>query len=224
MSNKLNSQANKTIRKHKILLSICIATYNRANFIGATIESIVSQVNDNIEIIIIDGASPDNTQQVIREYQKNFTQIKYYRLLEKGGVDRDYCKAIEFAKGTYCWLFTDDDILDQNAVNTVLTAIKTKKYALIVLNAKLCSRDLIQCYHKKFLNFNSNKEYRGFVTKNVFLAMQQIIYLLLVVLLFNVTYGTIGIRNYILVQNFVHVGVIFQEKINGNALIISRIL
>lgn len=222
MSNKLNSQANKTIRKHKILLSICIATYNRANFIGATIESIVSQVNDNIEIIIIDGASPDNTQQVIREYQKNFTQIKYYRLLEKGGVDRDYCKAIEFAKGTYCWLFTDDDILDQNAVNTVLTAIKTKKYALIVLNAKLCSRDLIQCYHKKFLNFNSNKEYTGIDDQERFFsdAADYLSFIGGVIIqrdLWNhrnkeLYFGT----------EFVHVGVIFQEKINGNALIISN--
>lgn len=204
-----------------IILSICIATYNRANYIGATIESIVSQINSDIEIVIVDGASPDNTQQVVLDYQKKYPQIKYFRLSEKGGVDRDYCRAVEFANGMYCWLFTDDDTLDQNAVNTVLSAIKTGEYSLIVLNAKLCSSDLIHCYRKKFLNFDSNREYNGAEEQESFFS-ETANYLSFI--------GGVIIRRDLWNERnkelyfgteFVHVGVIFQKKINGKILVIS---
>ncbi len=52
----------------KHLLSICIATYNRAEYIGETLESIIPQVTDEVEIVIVDGASTDNTSSVVKHY------------------------------------------------------------------------------------------------------------------------------------------------------------
>ena len=49
------------------ILSICIATLNRGNFIGETLDSILSQITPEIEIVIIDGASTDNTEEVINK-------------------------------------------------------------------------------------------------------------------------------------------------------------
>jgi glycosyltransferase involved in cell wall biosynthesis len=60
------------------LLSICIATYNRADYIGETLDSIIPQLTDNVELLVVDGASTDNTEDVVRTYTD--PRIRYVRL------------------------------------------------------------------------------------------------------------------------------------------------
>ena len=101
------------------LLSICIATYNRAAYIGVTLDSIISQLTDDVELLVVDGASTDSTEEVLHTYIKKSNRIRYIRLAAKGGVDQDYDKSIEFARGEWCWLFTDDDLLKPGAIAAV---------------------------------------------------------------------------------------------------------
>ena len=58
-------------------LSICIATYNRGKFIGETLDSILVQMNPHVELVIVDGASPDNTAEVVGKYMTRFPQIQW---------------------------------------------------------------------------------------------------------------------------------------------------
>jgi abequosyltransferase len=125
----------------KVELSICIATYNRAAFIGRTLESIIRQLEDGVEILVVDGASPDNTCEVVDGYVRECPRVRYVRLPEKGGVDQDYDRAVTMAHGRYCWFFTDDDILKPGAVKAVLAAI-ARNYAVVVLNTECRTLDL----------------------------------------------------------------------------------
>ena len=60
----------------KTLISVIIPSYNRANTVGQTIESIVSQkVNANIEIIIGDDCSTDNAREVLLQYKEKYPDI-----------------------------------------------------------------------------------------------------------------------------------------------------
>lgn len=63
------------------LLSICIPTYNREVYLKRLLDSIVSQkgFSDDIEIVIDDGPSKDNTQLMVAEYQKKYPNIRYFR-------------------------------------------------------------------------------------------------------------------------------------------------
>ena len=83
-----------------IRLSICIATLNRGAFIGETLESIIRQATDEVEIVVVDGASTDNTEEVVRGFQQRWPRLNYLRLPEKGGVDRDYDRAVALAEIT----------------------------------------------------------------------------------------------------------------------------
>mgnify|MGYP001199933976 CR=1 FL=1 len=103
-----------------IILSFCIPTYNRAVFIGETLRSIISQADERIEIVVVDGASTDNTAEVIRQYQQQFPNLVYFRGEKKRGVDRDMAKSIELARGEYCWMLSDDDVLCPGAVDRIL--------------------------------------------------------------------------------------------------------
>ena len=112
---------------NKVRLSICIPVYNFGAFIGETLESIISQASDEIEIVVVDGDSTDNTTEIIQGYQRTFPRLHYHRLAKRGGIDKDMAMTVEFAHGEYCWLF-GGEILDAGAIAKVLVRFPWPRY------------------------------------------------------------------------------------------------
>lgn len=109
-----------------IRLSICIPVHNFGSFLGETLSSILNQLtDDDVEVLVVDGASTDNTSEIVHEFQARHPQLKYYRLSKKGGIDVDMAKSVELAQGDYCWLFGGDDLLAVGAMQEVLKVIQT---------------------------------------------------------------------------------------------------
>ena len=108
-----------------INLSICIPTYNFGSFIGQTLDSIIPNLTDEVEVIILDGGSTDDTEQVVSQKQQISPQIHYHRQNYRGGIDRDLSKAISLASGNYCWPFSADDIMMPGAVNKLIPLIRS---------------------------------------------------------------------------------------------------
>jgi len=129
-------------RNINITLSICIPTYNRAKFIGETILSIASQAGDNVEIVIVDGASTDNTEEVVGRFRNIFQNLVYYRRQINMGVDRDMAKTVELASGEYCWLLSSDDVLKPGAIDRILKEIKYK-HDIYLCNTTGCSLSMV---------------------------------------------------------------------------------
>ena len=114
----------------KYRLSICIPTLNRAAYISETLNSIVSQINEQVEVVIVDGGSKDGTEEIVKSYQGKFPQIRFFRSEADGsgpsigGFDRDCNLAVELSQGEYCWLMTDDDLLLPGAIQKILHEIE----------------------------------------------------------------------------------------------------
>lgn len=107
-------------------LSIALPVYNFSNYLPQTLDSIVKQARvSEVEILILDGASTDQTPCVVKDYQKYFSNIKYVRLAERGGIDRDMARAVTSASGDYCWLFSGDDLMLPGALARGLEHIET---------------------------------------------------------------------------------------------------
>ncbi len=121
-------------------LSICIATLNRANFIGETLDTIVPQLCDGVEVLIVDGASTDATAEVVSGYVAQHSRVRSVRLDRASGVDQDYDHAVALAKGEFVWLMTDDDLLKPGAIDRVLAALDSD-VDLVVLNSEVRSAD-----------------------------------------------------------------------------------
>lgn len=136
---------NNSARSYK--LSICIPTLNRGGYIGETLESIVSQLEDGVEIVIVDGGSTDNTEQIVGSYQRSFPNIRYTKKdaskkqPSNEGFARDCNYAVELANGEYCWLMTDDDLLVPGAIRTILNAAENN-FAMIVASVEVRNKDL----------------------------------------------------------------------------------
>lgn len=203
-----------------IKLSICIATRNRAEYIGDTLRSILGQVTDAVEIVILDGASMDATPDVVAQYQSAFPRLRYVRKEKNGGVDRDYDAAIIEARGVYCWLMSDDDLLKPGAIARVLEAIN-RDYSLIVVNSELRSLDLGKLIDASRLQFDADREYAADEFDRLFEETSAYL-----------TYiGAVVIRRDIWVVRerepffgsyFIHEGVIFQDMLPGDSLVIAE--
>ena len=201
-------------------LSICMATRNRARFIGQTLESLLAQLQAGVEVVVVDGASSDDTPQVMAGLQALHPGIRYYRQAANSGVDRDYDKAVDYASGDYCWLMTDDDLLRPGAVARVL-ACTEREVDLIVVNAEARSADLSRTLKPRLLELDRDREYRRGESERLFADAASYL---------SFIGGVVVRRKFWLGRErapyygslFIHVGVIFQMPPVERALIIAE--
>ena len=99
------------------LLSFAMPTYNFGNFIAETVKSIEDGAEilelSQFEIVILDGGSNDNTEDIVCALAGLYKNISYTKQAERGGIDRDMNAVAEMARGKYIWLFAADDLLEQ---------------------------------------------------------------------------------------------------------------
>ena len=202
------------------LLSICIATYNRANYIGETLDSIIPQLDDDVELLIVDGASTDSTEDVVGEFIKKEPKMRYIRLPVKGGVDHDYDKAVELARGEYCWLFTDDDLFKPGAVAAVKAAVKND-YDLVIVNAEVRDKKVVAVLESQRMPMRENKICTPDKTDSFFVNSAD--YLSFI--------GSVVIRRALWLERdresyfgteFIHIVVIFQKILEKSILVIAE--
>jgi abequosyltransferase len=123
-------------------LSICIPTYNFGEFIGETLESILgAHCACEVEIIVGDGGSTDNTAEVVERFRPHCSRLTYRNFGKKGGIDLDLSKTVELAKADYCWLMSSDDVVRPGALQRVLDEI-TLGHAVYLFNRTICSRSM----------------------------------------------------------------------------------
>ena len=140
----------------KDLVSIITPTYNCAKFIGATIESVLNQTYQNFEMIIVDDASKDNTEEVVKSFKDK--RIKYIRLSKNSGPAVARNRAMEEAKGKYMASLDSDDLWKREKLEKQINFIKKNKYKIICSDYEQIDEEgnklnkIIPC--KKKVNYN----------------------------------------------------------------------
>lgn len=109
----------------RLTLSICIATWNRAHYLSQLLDSLKGQVNEEVEVVVSDNASTDDTQAVASAAGKSFAHFLYHRNAENIGAERNFESAVRRSRGRYCWIVGDDDVVEAGAVDTVLQALRS---------------------------------------------------------------------------------------------------
>lgn len=85
-------------------ISVVLPTYNRANIIGKSIESVLNQTYQDLELIIVDDGSTDNTEAVVNVFKDN--RIRYHKMDQNGGVSM--ARNIGVALATYDLVALED--------------------------------------------------------------------------------------------------------------------
>lgn len=108
------------------LVTIIIPCYNYGTYLKKAVDSVTGQTYKNLEIIILDDGSTDNTQDVVKKIQSSHSKIIYHRQ-ENKGIIKIRNLGIDMAKGEYLLQLDADDFLDYNYVEeTVRTALIEK--------------------------------------------------------------------------------------------------
>ena len=94
----------------KPLVSIITPVYNCEKYLPLTIESVQAQTYENWELILADDCTPDNSADIIAEYAKKDSRIKYIKLKENSGAAIARNEALEASKGRYIAYLDADDI------------------------------------------------------------------------------------------------------------------
>jgi abequosyltransferase len=214
----------------KIKLSICIPTLNRGRFIGETLESIVSQATPEVEIVIVDGGSIDDTEQVVAQFRRRFPGLQYFRAEKQlptkslapsgAGFDRDCNLAVELGSGEYCWLFSDDDLLKPGAIHAVLQAIQ-QTYDVVVVNAEVRSGDFSNLLEPSMLRMDCDRRYPPEESEAFFSQVADYL---------SFVGGLVVKRDIWMAREkepyigtaFIHIGVLFQRPLTGTALVIAE--
>ena len=117
------------------LLSICFPTYNRAECIGEQLKrlsSVEKSVLKDVEIIVSDNCSPDNTKDVILSYQSKL-DFQYNRNEKNLGPDENYLYCFSHATGNYIWLVGDDDYLMPENLHVVIDILKNSDIGFLFI-------------------------------------------------------------------------------------------
>ncbi len=102
------------------LVSVLMSTYNSKNTIRRSIESIISQTYSNIEFLIIDDGSTDNTYSICKEYETNFDNVFVYKNKQNIGLTKSLNKLIRNSKGYFIARQDADDYSQKNRIEKQL--------------------------------------------------------------------------------------------------------
>jgi len=203
-----------------IKLTICIATYNRARLLQETIESIIPQLTDECELVISDNASTDETERVVSEYTNRISCLRYHRQEVNQGLDRNFDCAVEYATGEYCWLFGDDDVFKPDAIATVLSALRTD-FSLVLVNYECRDFTLSKVLNPQlFPGLTQDRVYTPDQIDDLFSQADSFIFIGCIIIKRSIWLSRERSRYH--GSLFAHLGVIFQDRLPGNTLIVAK--
>lgn len=106
---------------NNILISILIPVYNAEGHIGRCIDSILAQTHKNLEIVLIDDGSSDNSLKICKEYAEKDSRIVVLHK-ENGGVSSARNLGLESCSGEYIGFIDSDDYIENNMYEELLSA------------------------------------------------------------------------------------------------------
>ena len=110
-------------------VSIIVPIYNAEKYLKKCIDSLVNQTKKEIEIILINDGSTDNTENIIKEYKDK--RIKYFKN-ENQGIGKTRNFGIKKAKGNYIMFVDSDDYVELNACEELYKKAEKEKSDLVI--------------------------------------------------------------------------------------------
>ena len=163
------------------LVTINIPVYKCENYIYRCLESVRNQTYQNLEIILVNDSTPDNSVQIIQDYIQTYPElnIQLYHLEENQGLSVVRNKGIDLSNGKYIYMLDSDDYISENCLEKLV--INSEQYNCeITVGESICEfEDTGE--RKQMFQINSNKTHLIHYSKMFFLLalMEFFLYLLL---------------------------------------------
>lgn len=123
----------------ELLVSVCIPTFNAARQLPDSLGSALRQTHPNLEILIFDNASSDDTESVVKKLSADDLRIRYFRHSSNVGMSRNFSACIGQAAGQYIKFICADDVLEPECVERMVQVMSTHPEVSLVA----CARRLV---------------------------------------------------------------------------------
>ena len=131
-------------------IEIFILSYNRADYITATIQSLINQSVHGFDIIVLDNGSTDHTEDVVKQYFDK--GVKFVGSSENLGFEFNFGRAQRLASKEWVIAFHDDDLMHPRQIETFLKAVNESDTITLAVTGLIPSRNPdVNCW-------NTNKE------------------------------------------------------------------
>ena len=139
-------------------LSIIITAYNVGKYIESSLLSAINQSYENIEIIVVDDGSTDNTAEIVKSYSLKDSRIKYYYQTNSGvAATRNF--SLSVVRGVFFTFLDGDDLISKDFAQTVYSHCESKDLLIFdfleeqasgSLNEKNFDTDMLNTYKDNF--------------------------------------------------------------------------
>ena len=102
-------------------VTIVLPVYNGERYLQMSIESVLNQSYSNIELIIVDDCSTDNTGDIIREYADRDSRVRFISNSENGGLPYSLNRGFDLASGSYLTWTSDDNMFHKEAITKMVS-------------------------------------------------------------------------------------------------------
>lgn len=127
-----------------VLVTVICSCYNHEKFVTESIQSVLNQSHKNIQLIVVDDCSTDNSVSIIENFIVDFPEIIFIKNKTNLGLTKSVTNAMLYAEGDYFIDLAADDFLLPNCIEIQLSAFKNSSYknlALVYGNAELITED-----------------------------------------------------------------------------------
>lgn len=138
------------------LVSIIVPVYNVEKYLKKCVDSIINQTYKNLEIVLVDDGSTDNSGKICDEYAKKDSRIKVIHK-QNGGLSDARNVGIDNSKGKYITFIDSDDTIENDYVEYLYSLLKKYKTNLSICNYNVISKDKIIPYIMEEKEMKMNK-------------------------------------------------------------------
>lgn len=185
-----------------ISVSIIVPIYNGEKYIERCLNSIISQTLENIEIILVNDNSTDETKSIIEKYSKQYKNIVVINKKNNEGVGAARNNGMKIAKGEYIGFIDADDVINDDMYENLY---KLAKYS----NSDLAMCSYIRKYNNECVEVSPNIS-----EKNVYYDRKKILNKIIPTFVNNIEYGYYYVWNKLYKREFLEgENIVFEEEI-----------
>ncbi|MGF6319118.1 glycoside hydrolase family 99-like domain-containing protein [Pseudomonas frederiksbergensis] len=158
----LNIESNTIMPK----VSVIVPNYNHERFLRCRLDSIYGQTYKNIEVILLDDCSSDQSRAVLSEYAAKFPDVtvKLFNEINSGGVFRQWAKGIKAATGELVWVAESDDYCDEHFLEALVRCFDDEAVMLAYARCEFVTSDEVVMddeFHKYVSDLECADKWRG---------------------------------------------------------------
>lgn len=122
----------RCIKEREItMVSVIMPAYNSSRYIRAAIESVLQQSHRELELVVVDDCSNDNTVEVVQKYCTAYGNVRLLALKVNSGAAAARNEGLKAAKGRYVSFLDSDDVMDTDCISQQLRFMMEKNAGLV---------------------------------------------------------------------------------------------